>query len=396
MALTCAFCAGYSSNLIQSKSILAFLAAAVASAVLVACGGGESGIESGAADSPAGAVPSGEPGDELTISQWPLYIDPGKDGTVAEFERDTGIDVDYIEDINDNVQFYGKLRPQLARGESGGRDLITVSDWLAARMYDLGYLYELDYSKLPNVERNLIPSLRGAAADPERKFTVPWQSGMTGLIVRTDLAPDVDSICDLFDPRYEGKVTMLLELRDSVPMTLKCMGIDPDTATTEQMLAAVDKIAAAADSGQIRDFTGNDYIKDLATGDTAIALGWSGDAVQMQNDNPNIEFVMPKEGCMLWSTSMEIPVGAPDPQAALEWINYVYDPQVQADIAEWVNYVTPVAGVKEILQQRDPALARNPLIFPSEEYTANCSFEPVLDGAQGEQVTEAFESVVTG
>ena len=116
MALTCAFCAGYSSNLIQSKTILAFLAAAVASAVLVACGGGESGIESGAADSPAGAVPSGEPGDELTISQWPLYIDPGKDGTVAEFERDTGIDVDYIEDINDNVQFYGKLRPQLERG----------------------------------------------------------------------------------------------------------------------------------------------------------------------------------------------------------------------------------------------------------------------------------------
>lgn len=361
--------------------------------VPVACGG-DDGLESDASNGQAEVVPAGEPGDELTISQWPLYIDPGKQGTVAEFEDDSGIDVSYIEDINDNVQFFGKLRPQLAQGESGGRSLITLSDWLAAKMYDLGYLYELDYSKLPNVEKNLIPNLRGAAADPERKFTVPWQSGMTGLIVRTDLAPDADSICDLFDPRYAGKVTMLAEMRDSVPMTLKCMGIDPDTASTEQWLQAVDKIGEAADSGQIRDFTGNDYIKDLATGDTAIALGWSGDAVQMQKDNPNIEFVMPKEGCMLWSTSMEIPVGAPDPQAALEFINFVYDPEVQADIAEWVNYVTPVAGVKEILRERDPALARNQLIFPSEEYTANCSFEPVLGGATGEAVTEAFQRAV--
>lgn len=341
-------------------------------------------------------MPEGEPGDELTISQWPLYIDPGKRGTIAEFERESGIDVTYIEDINDNVQFFGKLRPQLAQGESGERDLITVSDWLAAKMYDLGYLYELDYARLPNVEQNLLPSLREPAADPERKFTVPWQSGMTGLIVRTDLAPDVDSICDLFDPRYRGKVTMLTELRDSVPMTLKCMGIDPESASTEDWLAAVEKIDAAAESGQIRDFTGNDYIRDLATGDTAIALGWSGDAVQMQKDDPDIEFVMPREGCMLWSTSMEIPVGAPNPQGALEFINFVYDPEVQADIAEYVNYVTPVAGVKEILRERDPELARNPLIFPSEAYTANCSFEPVLGGEQGAEVTEAFESVLAG
>ena len=214
---------------------------------------------------------------------------------------------------------------------------------------------------------------------------MPWQSGMTGLIVRTDLAPDVNSICDLFDPQYKGKVTMLTELRDTVPMTLKCMGIDPDTATTEQWLAAVDKIKAAADSGQIREFTGNDYIRDLASGDTAIALGWSGDAVQLQNDNPNIQFVMPKEGCMLWSTSMEIPVGAPNPAAAEAFMNYVYDPKVQADIAEWVNYVTPVRASSRSSRKRDPALARNQLIFPSEEYTRNCTFEPVLGGKQGER-----------
>jgi len=372
--------------------LIALLLGALA---LGACGGADSTDAGGATAGPQ-MVPSGEPGDTVSISQWPLYIDPGKDGTVAQFEHETGISVDYNEEINDNSEFFAKIQPLLTAGQSGGRDMITVSDWLAAKMYGLGYIYELDKSKLPNVQDNLIPALQHPAADPNRDFTVPWQAGMTGLIVRTDLAPDVDSICDLFDPKYAGKVSMLTELRDTVPMTLKCMGINPDTATTDQWLAAVDKIGEAADSGQIRRFTGNDYIRDLATGDTAIALGWSGDAVQLQKDNPDIQFVMPKEGCMLWSTSMEIPVGAPDPQAALEFMNYVYDPEVQADIAEYVNYVTPVAGVKEILAKRDPELAHNELIFPSSRYTRNCTFEPVLGGAQGEQVTEAFERALNG
>jgi spermidine/putrescine transport system substrate-binding protein len=377
------------------RYLIAVLAFALSLAAAVGCGGSSDSAGTTAASS-GRMVPDGEPGDELSISQWPLYVDPGAHGTVAQFEQETGINVAYHEDINDNSEFFAKLQPLLQDGDSGGRDSITVSDWLAAQMYRLGYLYQLDKSKLPNVEANLIPALQHPAADPNRDFTVPWQAGMTGLIVRTDLAPGVDSICDLFDPKYAGKVSMLTELRDTVPMTLKCMGIDPDTATTEQWLSAVDKIKQAADSGQIRRFTGNDYIRDLAAGNVAIALGWSGDAVQLQKDNANIQFVMPKEGCMLWSTSMEIPVGAADPQAALEWMNYVYDPKVQADIAEYVNYVTPVSGVKQILAKRDPELARNQLIFPSQQFTQNCTFEPVLDGPQGDKVTAAFEDVLNG
>jgi spermidine/putrescine transport system substrate-binding protein len=369
------------------------LAAALAAALAVAgCGTDEPDATADSKKPPI--VPKGKVGGSLTISQWTLYIDPGKRGTVAEFERAAGVDVKYVEEINDNNEFFGKLRPQLERGDTGGRSLITVSDWLAARMYKLGYLQRFDYSRLPNVKANLLPSLRHPAADPKREFTVPWQSGMTGLIVRSDLAPGVDEIADLFDPKYKGKVSLLTEMRDTVPMTLKSMGIDPEEATEEQWLEATDKIAEAADSGQVRKFTGNDYIKDLPRGDTWIALGWSGDAIQLQRDNPNIRFVMPEEGCMLWSTSMEIPVGAPNPQAAQAFIDFVYDPEVQADIAEWVNYVTPVTGVKEILRKRDPELAKSQLIFPSEEYTANCSFEPVLGGDLGQTVTEAFQQAI--
>jgi spermidine/putrescine transport system substrate-binding protein len=358
--------------------------------------GGSSGIEGNAKQAAKQVDASGPVRGDLTISQWPLYIDPGKNGTLAQYQRDSGVKVNWVEDINDNLEFFGKMQPLFARGQSGGRSLITLSDWLAAQAYKLGYLQRLDYSKLPNVRKNLIPALRHPLADPQRQFTVPWQSGMTGLIVRTDLAHGINSVCDLFDPKYKGKVDMLSEMRDSVPMTLKCMGIDPDKASTDQWLAAVDKIKKAADSGQIRRFTGNDYIRDLSSGDVDFVLGWSGDAVQMQLDNPNIKFVMPKEGCMLWSTSLEVPVGAPNPAAAENFINYVYDPKVQADIAAWVNYVTPVAGVKQILAKRDPALAKNELIFPSKSFTKDCTFEPVLGGKQGEEVTKAFQRVLSG
>jgi spermidine/putrescine transport system substrate-binding protein len=369
------------------------LAAALAAAVAAAgCGTDEPDATADADKAPV--VKKGPVRGSFTFSQWTLYVDPGKRGTVAEFEKATGVDVEYVEEINDNNEFFGKIRPQLERGDSGGRSMITLSDWLAARMYKLGYLQRFDYSQLPNVKQNLLPSLRHPAADPKREFTIPWQSGMTGLIVRSDLAPGVDEIADLYDPKYKGKVSLLTEMRDTVPMTLKSMGIDPEEATQDQWLEAVGKVAEAAESGQVRAFTGNDYIKDLAKGDTWIALGWSGDAVQLQRDNPDIKFVMPKEGCMLWSTSMEIPVGAPNPQAAQEFINFVYDPEVQADIAEWVNYVTPVQGVKEILRKRDPALAKSQLIFPSEDYTANCSFEPVLGGELGQAVTEAFQQAI--
>ncbi len=382
----------YSSNVIRITTVLVACAAVF---LIVACGE-EDAISGSGESADAQVVPEGAAEGELKIANWPLYVDPGKDGTIAEFERETGIEVEYVEEINDNAQFFGKIQPQLAQGESGGRSLITVSDWLAGQMHELGYLYEFDKSKLPNVEANLIPALREADADPDRDFTVPWQSGMTGLIVRTDLAPEIDEVADLFDPEYKGQVDMLTEMRDTVPMTLKSLGIDPETASQEEWLEAVEAIDKAADAGQIRRFTGNDYIRDLASGDVVAALGWSGDAVQLQKDNPDIQFVMPEEGCMLWSTSLEIPVGAPNPQAAQEFINFVYDPEVQADIAEYVNYVTPVAGVKEILEERNPELAENELIFPSEEYTADCSFEPVLSGADGEEITKAFQDAISG
>ncbi len=298
--------------------------------------------------------------------------------------------------MNDNAEFFGKMQPLLDQGESGGRSIFVVTDWMAAKMHELGYLQDLDKSAIPNVEENLLPSLQHPGFDPERSFSVPWQGGMTGLVVRTDLAPDVRSICDLFDPQYKGKVEMLTEMRDTVPLVMKCNGVDLEQATEQDWLDAIDKIKQAADDGQIRRFTGNDYARDLTSGDAAAVIGWSGDAVQLQADNENIEFRMPTEGCMLWFDNMVIPVGAPNPAAAEAFMDYVYDSKNQAQIEAYVNYVTPVAGTKEIMLEQDPDLAKNQLVFPDDKFTAKCDFAPTITGEEEQNITRAFDAVVSG
>jgi spermidine/putrescine transport system substrate-binding protein len=376
------------------RLVIAAALALAASLAIAACGGGD-GIEAGGGSADVQTVQvSGKPSGEMTISNWPFYIDRQ---TVPEFEKATGVSVKYIEDVNDNAEFFAKMQPLLAKGESGGRSIFVVTDWMAKKMYDLGYLQNLDYSNgaLSNVEANLLPTLKSPDFDPNRDFSVPWQSGMTGLIVNTDLAPDVKSIDDLFDPKYKGQVEMLTELRDTVPLVMKSQGVDLANATEDDWMAAVDKIKQAVDDGQIRRFTGNDYTRDMANGDAAAIIGWSGDAIQLQADNPEIEFRMPTEGCMLWSDNMVIPVGAPNPTAAEAWMNYVYDPKNQAQIADYNYYTTPVTGVKPILQRIDPPAAKSDLIFPSEEFTKNCDYAPPLTGEEEQRVTRAFEGVLT-
>jgi spermidine/putrescine transport system substrate-binding protein len=375
-------------------ALLAVSVAAVALAFgLAACGGGGSGIgNSGEKEAPKVKL-EGKPSGSLTISNWPLYIDKG---TVPAFEKVTGVSVKYIEDINSNEEFFNKLRPQLEQGESGGRSIFVLADYMVVKMKKLGYLQEFDKAGLPEVEKNLVSSLKSPQFDPNRDWTVPWQSGMTGIIVNKETGNDIHSICDLFNPKYKGKVDILNEVREAVPLVMKCEGVDPNQASEADWMKAIEKLKSASESGQIRSFTGNDYAQDLTSGNVVAVMGWSGDAVQLQEDNPNLEWRMPTEGCMLWSEDMVIPVGAPNPTAAEAFMNYVYKPEVQANIAEYVNYVTPVEGVKEILAKREPALAENQLIFPSASFTKKCSGTPVLEGKEEQNVIKAFDAVLNG
>jgi spermidine/putrescine transport system substrate-binding protein len=375
-------------------ALLAVLVAIGALALgLAACGGGEDGgINGGDTESEEVKLEKKASGD-ITISNWPLYIDKQ---TVPDFEKESGVSVKYIEDVNSNEEFFAKMQPLLKEGESGGRSLMVVTDWMANKMHELGYLQNFDKSGLPNFEQNLVANLQEPSYDPNREFSAPWQSGMTGIIVRKDLAPDVKSICDLFDPKYKGKVEMLNELRDTVPLVMKCIGIDPSEASEADWMKAIDKIKSATDSGQIRRFTGNDYAGDLTSGNAVAVIGWSGDAVQLQADNPDIEWRMPTEGCILWSDNMVIPVGAPNPTAAQAFIDYVYDPENQAQIEAYVNYVSPVKGVKDVLLKEEPEVAKNQLIFPDDSFTKNCTIQPSPDAEEEQNLNRAFNAVLNG
>lgn len=378
------------------KLLLAALLVLVGAIALAACGGdsGISGEAGGDADVTV-AEAEGEASGELNVSNWPFYIDKK---TVPQFKKETGLSVDYNEDVNDNTEFFGKVQPLLNQGEAGGRDIMVVTDWMAKKMYDLGYLQNLDQEAVAPAMENLRADLQSPSIDPNRDFSLPWQTGMTGLVVNTAEAPEVKTINDLFDPKYKGQVEMLTEMRDTVPLVMKADGVDPATATKEDWMAAIDKIREAADSGQIRKFTGNDYTKDLANGDVVAVIGWSGDAVQLQADNSDIKFVMPEQGCMLWSDNMVIPVGAENPTAAYAWMNYVYKPENQAQIANYNYYLTPVDGVQPILEEEGSDAADSDLVFPNEEFTADCSTQVNPPGTAEDvaDVEREFQSVVVG
>lgn len=373
-------------------ALVAFCALA-ASIAIAACGDDDDSGVGGASDNEAQTAEAGDVSGELNISNWVGYIDKGEGNAIDKFEQKyPGTTVNYTEDINDNAEFFGKLQPQLDQGESGGRSIMVVTDWMAKQMNDLGYLQEIDYADLPNVEANLRDNLREPEFDPDRSFSVPWQSGMTGLLVNTQQAPDVESINDLFDPKYKGKVTVLTEMRDTIPLMLKAEGIDPADATKEDWLEQIDRLQQAVDSGQLRRFTGNDYIQDISNGNVVAAIGWSGDIALVENDA--VEWRMPTEGCILWSDNMVIPVGAPNTAAALAWMDFVYDPAIQAPISDYVRYVSPVKGVEKV----NPELAADELVNPPEDFTADCSTQPDPPGedADVQEITGAFQDVVTG
>jgi spermidine/putrescine transport system substrate-binding protein len=381
---------------LSRRRLAAALGLCAASVVLAACGS-SGGIEKsgGGATGHPTAKAQGKPSGDLTISNWALYIDKK---TIPEFEQATGINVHYIEDINSYDEFFGKMQPLLSQGQSGGRSLMVATDWLAKKMYDLGYIQKLDRKALAPAFSHLNPDIKAPSSDPNWKFSIPWQGGMTGLIVNKQLAPDVHSVNDIFNPKYKGKVEVVTEMREVVPLIMKGEGINPDTASTQDWLNVIDKLKQAADSGQIRRFTGGDYAKDLVDGNAAVVIGWAADAIQLQADNPDIQWVMPAQGCMQWWDDWVIPVGAPNPTAAYKWINYTYEPKHQAQIGAWTSAVTPVKGVKQIFQKTDPPAAKNPLIFPSAHYTRNCStpISPPGSAQEQKQVEQAWTALTTG
>jgi spermidine/putrescine transport system substrate-binding protein len=336
---------------------------------------------------------------KLVISNWPAYIDPRRKNTSTSsvFEQTTGVTVSYTADVNDNSEFYAKVKNQLGSCQPVKRDMMVLTDWMAARMIDLGWIQKLDVSKIPNVTNNIIDPLRDRPWDKDFSYHAPWQSGLTGIAYNSDEVDEVGSFAELLTrDDLKGRISLLTEMRDTMGFLLKVVGADPDKFTEDEWHNALDKLQSVVSAGQVRAFTGNEYIQDLAAGNIVACEAWSGDVIQAQVDNPAIKFVAPEEGLMLWSDNMLVPNLAQHEGNAELWMNYYYQPDVAAKLAAWVNYICPVQGAREEMEKIDPDLVDNPLIFPDDETLAKTMAFMALDEKQITQYEGEFADVTGG
>ncbi|GAA3518353.1 polyamine ABC transporter substrate-binding protein [Nocardioides daeguensis] len=305
----------------------------------------------------------------LVVSNWPGYIDED-DGdyvsTLTEFEKRTGIKVSYTADVNDNLEFFAKVVNQLGSCQSSKRDMFMLTDWMAARMIQVGWIQPLDKAKIPNVDANLIDSLRGVGWDPDRTYSAPWQSGLTGIAYNKSKVKEVRSFEELLTRSdLRGRISLLTEMRDTMGLIMLSQGKDPANFTQGDWDNAIERLRKARNDGQVRAFTGNDYIQDLSAGNILACEAWSGDVAAAEDEN--LVFVSPEEGQMIWSDNMLVPNLATHQGNAEEWINYYYEPEVAAKLAAYVWYICPVKGAQEAMEKVDPSLVENQLIFPSAE-----------------------------
>jgi spermidine/putrescine transport system substrate-binding protein len=355
--------------------------------LLAACGG-----------STKSATSKKELASTLRFSNWTLYIDKkgNKHPTLDQFKKKTGVTVRYFEDINDNASYFGKIQGPLSRGQSIDRDIIVMTDnsRYPALLIKKGWLEKLDKSAIPNI-KNLQPALQHPNWDENREYSLPWQSGMTGIAYNDKLTDPITSMDDLLDnKKLKGKITLLNEMGDSLALVMLANGDDPAKVTNATFDKAIKRIQKAVDSGQVRQFTGNDYSGPLAKGDLSAAMAWSGDVVQLQADNKHLHWNLPDAGGDIWTDNMLIPKGG-DVYTASVYMNYVYDPKVAALIEDYVNYICPVKGAKEELQKLDPGVAKNPLIFPTQEMLDNVH---IIDAAvlSNQKYLETWQNLISG
>ncbi len=362
-------------------------------ALLSACGI-EGTADSATAISSAGTAAPAESGSELFVDNWILYIDTTEDSpdgtsTIDEFEAETGIEVTYTEGVNSNEEWFGKYQAQLAAGQPTGFDIVVLTDYMAARMLRLGFAEEIDRANVPNAA-NLVDALQAPSFDPERQYTLPWQSGFTGLAYDIDqTGGDLDSWQALKDPKFAGKVGLIGGYPDSIGVVLLMQGKDPSTASLDEMLEAADELGKMIADGQLRQVYGNEYIDALINGDLAVTAGWSGDIFANQEDSPQIQFAFPEEGVIIWTDNMLIPKGASNKANAEKWMDFYYRPEVAAELAYWVWYVSPVDGAQEAMADIDEEFVDVPLIFPDDATLDQSYIFRALDEEEETTLNEA-------
>ncbi|MBX3087146.1 MAG: extracellular solute-binding protein [Cryobacterium sp.] len=356
----------------------------------------------GAQDKPKPAEDISDTDKTVRWDNWALYLDVDDDGnypSLEGFEKQTGIKATYTEAVDDNDTYYGKVKDQLKLGQDIGCDVVCLTDWMIARWIRFGYGQELDRTRMPNVESNLVDALKNVDFDPGRKISIPWQGGFAGIAWNKDEIPEgLTSVSDLWDPSLKGRVGVLSEMRDTMGCIMQDLGtqIDGNWGDAE-FTAAIDVLQKQVTDGQIRNIKGNSYKEDLVNGDTLAAIVWSGDITQLNAEaGEHWDFAVPDKGGTLWNDNFIVPIGSGHKKNAEDLINYYYDPEVAAMVAAWVNYIPPVKGAKEAMMDLDPELADNQLIFPSDATLANTHLFRTLSAAEEQKYATQFQAILLG
>jgi spermidine/putrescine transport system substrate-binding protein len=372
------------------RALLGGAAGSAAALALAAC----------ASPLPAAAPDQSAVDKRLTWATWPLYLDTdesGKHPTLEAFTKKTGIAVDYREIIQDNNQYNASVRTKLAAGQDIGADTAILTDWMASRWVRFGYTQELDHSRMPNL-KNLNPKLLDVDYDKGRTHSVPWQGGFAGIAWNSEQFPKgFRTVTELFaEPGLKGRIEVLSEWRDTVGLLMLEQGVDiakdfSDTAFE----TALDVIQKNITLGVIRGVKGNAYTDDLVSGDALAAICWSGDIESINAQHGGKwTFAIPDAGGTLWNDNFLVPLGARHKQDVEALIDFYYDPQIAAQVAAYVNYITPVVGAREEAAKIDPKLADDNWIFPDDATLASAHVFRTLTPAADQAYSSAFQKVL--
>lgn len=379
---------------LSRRALLSTGGATAAALALAAC-------STGGAAKPTAAPDESDTDKSLNWANWAAYIDEADDGsypTLDRFQQETGIAVKYLVDVDDNNSYYGKVKDQLALGQDIGADTVCLTDWMAARWIKFGYTQGLDHANIPNIA-NLLPTLQDPDFDEGRANSLPWQGGFAGICWNKEKLPNgLRSVNDLWNPELKGRVGVLSEMRDTIGLIMLQEGIDiSGDFSDDDFSTGIEVFRTQVESGQIRNVKGNSYLEDLTNEDTLAAIVWSGDITVINAEaGDKWEFMIPEGGGTIWNDNFVVPIGSSRKRNAETLMNYYYEPEVAAEVAAWVNYITPVAGAKEAMAAIDPELAENQLIFPDEETLATVKLFRTLTSEQEQKYGAEFQSVLLG
>ena len=339
-------------------------------------------------------------------ANWTAYLDMNgketKSPTLEAFTEQTGIQVSYTEDVDDNDSYYAKVAPQLRAGQSIDRDIFTLTDWMSARIIRDQLCQPLELIQMPNVVNNLLQPLKDASFDPGRLHSITWQSGFAGIgYNREKVGRELKSLDDLWADDLKGRIVVLSEFRDTAGLVMQSQGVDIDSDWGRaEFESALDFIEQKIEEGYIRKVKGNSYMEDLTSGNAVAGITWSGDIFVLAYDtgDPAWTFTIPESGGTLWSDNLMVPITSTHRSNAQKLMDYYYDPAVAAQVAAWVNYVCPVEGAQAEMEKIDPELAESPWIFPTAEFIADSNIQQfrALDADEDIEYADLWSTKVMG